>query len=773
MYFSYRWLQELVGGLKTPPAELMRLITLKTAESEGLEEFGGFFERVCAARVVSVEPIEGSHTVKATVDTERYGVRTVVCGAANCREGVVTAYVPADTLLGDKRIEKAMVHGVESDGMLASAMELGINGDHEGIVELNSVPGAPVLEPDFIIEIDNKSLTHRPDLWGHHGMAREVAAIVGLPLIDPADMSQLQGSSGAAVNVDVADFSLCQRYSALVVENVTVRPSPLWLQARLKSLGMNPINNVVDVTNYVAAELAQPMHAFDRDRLEGDTILVRSARDGERMEALNHETYQLEATNLVIADAGGAIAIAGVMGGLGSSVTNATTRIVLESATFHASSVRKTSSKLKLRTDASMRFEKSQDPANTVRGIARAVELLKLTCPELKIGGLTDVKRMPGALPPIPLKIEWLSRKLGKTLTLDEVAGILTSLEFGVVRVDDSTLSVTVPSWRATKDVSMRDDLLEEVGRMIGYGEIPPAAPLVPSVVPPANPRRVFLNKVRGVATQHGFHEVYNYSFLSNELARKYGFDPADHLQIENPLSEDLNLLRRSLAPRIGENVEENRKHFDTFRLFEIGREVHPSRGELPQELTQLAAACYRRQDDGGDAINEVKLLAEALLPGVVIEPANARVFEHPARCGELHWQGVLIGRIYEFHPRFVAVGRAAVIEINVDQLQEHLPEKKKYEPIRRLPSSTFDLSVVAGPRDLVGHIQRELETGAGSALVDIEFLYDFPLPDGYRSLSYRLTVGSTDHTLSTEELTAIRNSAIERVRAAGYQLRA
>ena len=289
MKFSYNWIRELVDNLDCPPGDLEKLITMKTAECEGIERSGELLENACAARVESVEPIPGGHNVKAVVDAGRYGVKTVVCGAPNCRPGLITAYAP---------IGKKTIQGIESDGMLASGIELDINRDHEGVIELDSQVGAPLTGclPDSVIEIDNKSITHRPDLWGHHGMAREVAAIAGRKLKDPVKANLLP-EGPAAIEIEIEAFDLCPRYSALVFENVTVRPSPLWLQRRLTAIGLNPINNIVDMTNFVMAELAQPMHAFDADLLHGDTIFVRRARPGEPFHALNEERYTLGPAN--------------------------------------------------------------------------------------------------------------------------------------------------------------------------------------------------------------------------------------------------------------------------------------------------------------------------------------------------------------------------------------------------------------------------------------------------------------------------------------------
>src|SRR5689334_10798357 len=393
MKFSYNWMREMVPGLKAQPKELLRLITMKTAECEGVEEVGAPLAAAAAALVVGVSEIPASHNRVAIVEVERHGTKTVVCGAPNCRIGMLAVYLP---------VGKAVIQGIESDGMLASGQELGINRDHTGIVELAT---SLDLRPDSVIEVDNKSLTHRPDLWGHYGMAREVAAITGARLIDPVKLAV--PARPAPIKIEIADLALCPRYSALVFENVTVQPSPLWLQYRLEAVGLNPINNIVDVTNYVMAEITQPMHAFDADKLHGDTIFVRSARAGEQIVALNDEQYELTPSNLVIADSGGAIAIAGVIGGLHSAIGDGTKRIVLESANFQAASVRKTSVALKLRTDASMRFEKSQDPVNTVRGLARARELLEQVSPGIRVvGGVADRKADLKNPPPIELTVD-------------------------------------------------------------------------------------------------------------------------------------------------------------------------------------------------------------------------------------------------------------------------------------------------------------------------------------------------------------------------------
>ncbi len=576
------------------------------------------------------------------------------------------------------------------------------------------------------------------------------------------------------MRIEIEDLGLCPRYSALVFENVTVGPSPLWLQYRLTAVGLNPINNIVDLTNYLMAELAQPMHAFDRAKLRGSTIYARPARPGESIKALNDTTYDLSPSNLVIADEGGPIAIAGVIGGAESAISDTTTSIVLESANFQASSVRKTSSALKLRTDASMRFEKSQDPANTIRALARAYELLLQLSPGIRIvGGVADVGGPAKPKPPVVLDLDWLARKLGRSLEAEQVRAILESLGFGVEPTAQRALSVTIPSWRATKDVAMAEDLVEEVGRMIGYDSIPPQPPLIAATVPPEDPRRMFVRRIKNAVALQGFTEVSNYSFLSEEQVARFGMRPEDHVRVLNPIAADQSLLRMSLIPGIYSNIEENSKHFASFRLFEIGNEIHKRNGELPAQVQHLAAVVFNREGDGAAGLFALKRLAEILMPGAEVQATEARPYEHPVRAAQLFWEGEIVGRLFELQPALAT--RAAILDLNLDRVLELRPAQSKYIPVRRFPSSAFDLSVITPVRETAGTIEKRLREAAGPLLESIGYLRQYsgaPLPEGAKSMSFRVTVAAPDHTLSSDEVTAVRDKIIDTLRQSGYDTR-
>jgi phenylalanyl-tRNA synthetase beta chain len=374
--------------------------------------------------------------------------------------------------------------------------------------------------------------------------------------------------------------------------------------------------------------------------------------------------------------------------------------------------------------------------------------------------------------PTIELSLAWLERKLGRKIEAGEVRRILESLAFGVTEVRQGTFSVTVPSWRATKDVAIKDDLVEEVGRMVGYDSITPQAPLVPAAVPPGNPVRHFQHDVRSLFVDNGFTEVYNYSFLSEEAVSAFGFEPATHIRVTNPIASNQELMRASLLPGIWKNVTDNAKNRESFRLFEIGLEIH-RRGEgLPDEVPHLVAALYDRQDGG---IFELKRVAECLMAGAQVAPAQARSYEHPARAAEIQWKGSVTGRLFELHPRFVESGRAAILDVDLRLVESLSGGRTKYRPVRRYPSSAFDLSVIVPMRELAGQLEAAIAGFGGPLMESVQFVRQYsgpPLAEGTKSVSFRVTVGSEERTLSSEEIAGVRAAIIDGMRGSGYELR-
>jgi phenylalanyl-tRNA synthetase beta chain len=423
-----------------------------------------------------------------------------------------------------------------------------------------------------------------------------------------------------------------------------------------------------------------------------------------------------------------------------------------------------------------MRFEKAQDPVNTVRALVRAVEFLEELSPGARlVGGLADEKREIHPPREIELPLDWLERKLGRAIDAGEVRALLESLEFGVSQAGPGVLRVTVPSWRATKDITIKDDLVEEVGRMVGYDSITPKAPLVPAAVPPPNIDRQFQHEVRTLFADLGFTEVYNYSFLSEEALSAFGMDPAAHIRVANPIASDQALLRTSLLPGIWRNILENSKHREAFRIFELGLEIHRSAEGLPSEVPHLLAAIYDRHGDGAEGLFEIKRAAECLIPDLLTCQAEPRPFEHPARTADVLWKGQRAGRLFELHPSRLEFGRAAVLDLDLQIVQRLSTDERKYTPIRRYPSSAFDLSVIAPLREPAGKLQSLIAESAGSLMESVEYLRQYTgsqLDETRKSVSFRVTVSSPERTLSSEDVSDIRERIIAAMRQRGYELR-
>ena len=673
---------------------------------------------------------------------------------------------------------RELVPGLKMDVMKLAQQITMKTAECEGVHDPGAFAGASVTDvaraersdPDSIIEIDNKSLTNRPDLWGHLGMAREVAAIAGLSVADP--VGELPATAGKGdLTITIDDPALCARFSGQRVENVKVAPSPLWMQYRLNSLGVNPINNLVDVTNYVLCELGQPMHAYDADLL-GDTIIVRAARKGESILALNGEKYSLSPEDVVIADAHKPVGIAGIIGGNDTAIRAITKRIVLEAASFPAANVRKSSARLKLRTDASQRFEKGQDPENTVRALARAVDLLRQISPGSQAAPPIDVYARKSTPPKIQLDIDWAERKLGRPLSTDEVINIFRALAFGVEQVNGRKLLITVPSWRATKDISIPEDLVEEIGRMVGYASIVPQAPPVLAAPVARNLEHEQHRAVRAAMAGQGFTEVSNYSFISESEAALFGYPAEKLLEVANPIVADQKYMRPSLLPGIRRNLADNSRFFTDFRLFEIGRAYSRAGNGTPVERNYLAAAIYGRATDGANLL-EMKRVAQYLGHDCTIVPAKAPDKNaHPERAASVEIAGQRFGYLFELHPSLLDRGRAAILYIDLDALQLLPTGPQPYRPLRRFPTSSFDLSIVAGTREPVANLEVKLRQLAGEALVALQFLLIFPLPQEKKSVSFRLTAGADDRTLTAEEVTRIRDRVVSGMKAAGFDLR-
>ncbi len=775
MNISLRWLSRHLDLSAFSPEQILNDLTLSTAEVEGIEVFAGGLREYRVGLVQECGRHPQADKLSLTqVDLGDGKLAQIVCGAPNVAAGQKVAIIqPGQRLPDGSKIKKSKIRGVESMGMILSEREMGISEEHDGILVLDdaAVVGAPLIDHldvlDHVFEIDNKSINHRPDLWGHYGIARELAAIYDLPL-RPLDLARDLPGSGKQIAVEISDSVGCPRYTGLVIEGVRCERSPDWLRYLLQAVGQRSINLIVDLTNFVMLEIGQPMHAFDLRQIESKTVGVRRAKTGESMRSLDGEERKLEADDLLITSADQPVALAGIMGGEGTMVVDDTSSLFLESANFHAASIRRSSSRLGLRTDASTRFEKSLDPSLAEAGIRRFLHLISELCPGARaVGPLSDPAGwvFPGRS--ILLRRARLQLKLGVEVPAERVHSILSSLEF---QVDACELGweVQVPSFRATKDIEIEDDLIEEVGRMFRYDNIP-EQPLQTTVeVPPREPELYLARKlVQLGATEMGAHEVQNYSFAPDALLSACLADALAYVRATNPVAPEQARMRRHVMPSLLGNLHRNLEYRSELLIMEEGKGYHPEEKDkdgLPRELREAAFAWSRR--DGEHPYGELRTRVESLLrrlayPGTLEAgyAAPDQPWIHAGRSTAIHRGDRIIGYVAHLHPRVCRnlkiPDQTAIANLDLRAMLASGEEEGRYRKISSYPTQPVDVALLVPEGQQVKAVASFLRD-VGRKLVQSVELFEVyrgeGIPSGKKSLNFTVTLGASDRTLSSKD---------------------
>lgn len=798
MNLSMKWLSDFVKT-DMPAKDYCYGMTMSGSKVEGFETEGSEISNVVIGKILSVVPHENSdHLVVCQVEVGKDAPVQIVTGASNVNAGdIVPVALDGSTLPNGVKIKKGKLRGVESCGMLCSLGELNLT--------VNDFPYA-IADGIFIIQedcgigqdvqtalgLDDTSVefeitSNRPDCLSVIGLARETAATFNLPFsVKQPEFKGIDEDINSTLKVDVQNKELCTRYCAGIVKDVKIEPSPRWMRERLRASGVRPINNFVDITNYVMLEYGQPMHAFDLRYVNGSEIVVRNAKDGETITTLDGVERKLSSEMLVIADAEKPVAVAGVMGGEYSGIMDDTQTVVFESAVFNPVSVRKTAKKLGMRTDASARFEKGIDTQNTENALKRAFELVE----ELGAGKvyktIIDNDNTDKTPVSVVFNSEWINNFLGTDIPEADMIKYLEKLDF---KVENGR--VYSPSFRI--DIECQADIAEEVARIYGYNDIP--STIFKGVAEAQfTPEQKFSKNLEAYMTALGCYQIMTYSFISPKYFDKINLPANSSLRktvtITNPLGEDTSVMRTTAIPSMLEILARNyNNRNESAKLFEIGNEYIPSaeEGKLPAEPARLTIGMY-----GGNVdFYDIKGVADAMLENIGIADAEyVRCGEncpfdevsafHPGRSAVVVKDGQTIGIIGEIHPDVLEnydIGvKAYVAKFNIPEMSALAQIEKSYKPLPKYPATSRDLSLICNDELPVGDIEKAIKKAVGNILEKVT-LFDVyrgkQIEEGKKSVSYSITMRSHEGTLNDEQADGAMKRVLKALKALGAELRA
>lgn len=795
MKLSLNWLREFVD-VDLPVPELARLLIDATAEVESWETIGAQWEpdKVRVARVLSVEPHPNADRLRLVTVDAGSGLQQVVCGAPNVASGQKVAFATEGARLRDGHtgeptvLKLRPIRGVESAGMVLSEKELGLSDEHEGILVLpdDAPVGRPLVEVLGDVVFDISTWANRADLLGVLGFGRETAALTGKVLREP-DRTYSESGRNAAdlVSVTIEAPDLCRRFTASVIEAVTIGPSPQWMQERLQKAGMRPINNVVDITNYVMLETGQPLHAFDYDLVRGKKIVARRALPGEKLVTLDGVEREFDGEMLLICDGGGPVGIAGIMGGGNSEVSDSTKNVLLEVANFRAGSIRRTSTRLKLRTEASLRFEKGIGPEMAEYAQRRALHLFEQLTGGTVATGLVDVYPGEQLRRTILVEADRISRVLGIEVPVDDVRRILTDLGFVCHFTPPGRYSVQPPDWRP--DVEIADDVIEDIGRIYGYDKLPATMLRGMLPEPEPNPLMDLREDVRDLAVAAGFQEVITYT-LTEKAKIERVVSPSDvvrmnPLDVVNPVAAQHSYLRTTLRASVLDTYAANRRHAETgLRLFEIGFEYLPTEADLPHERPVLCAILGGPRETrwgrpGPERLDffDAKGAVEAIFDHLGIRVTFAPRVEFgllEGHTAEIRAGREALGLVSQVHPETAAAfdidEPVFLVELWLEDMARHLPERPEYFPPSKFPEVRQDLALVldgALPAGRVLEIVRSHRSSGVRIRADVFDEYRGPgVPEGKKSLALRLRFQAEDRTLTDSDVAKIQQGLVVRL---------
>jgi phenylalanyl-tRNA synthetase beta chain len=813
MKVSLNWIRDYVQ--LPADADLKKLaydLTMSTVEVEDATDLGASFHDMVVGVINTIEQHPNADKLKVCKTDIGGRVEDIVCGGSNLREGMKVAVALPGAMCkwhgeGDLvEIKKSKLRGVDSYGMICGAVEIGLadlfpTKEEAHILDLSDFDapaGTPLADAldlnDIILEIDNKSMTNRPDLWGHYGIAREIAALYDLPMTQfPHFDRNVENTSGFHVTVE--DAERCPRMTGTQIENVCVKPAPYWMQVRIWKTGMRPINALVDITNYVMLATGQPSHAYDSDHIAGH-IIVRRAKAGETLMLLNGKELPLSTDDLTIADDAGIVGLAGVMGGAKDSILPTTSKVILEIANFQAAGVRRTALRYDNRTEASSRYEKAIDPERCDQALSLAMSLFRELYPDVRVTSFSDQYPEKLRQAEIDVSLTWLDRRLGKHLTNDEIAHKLGLLGF---RLDFSgdNMHVTVPTWRSTGDVAIKADIMEEVARMVGYENFQ-AAPITTSFDGAINQLDKDLERriKEYLAIRCGMQEIFTYPWMDESYVNAILQDTAGILALSTPPSPTERLIRSSLLPNLCKAVAKNERYFTEFSLFETAQVFkdadysapYDPRELLPSQRKNIAGAFVAPAKDVTALFRRAKGAVEQMPRYTHMEGFTFRQEKRPVWADQVVWLNIYLGEEQVGNLAMLArkpamacgIKNLAVMlfELDVDALRPFRSRTNRFTHLPEYPMTDYDISLLFDSQvkwsqmhDVIAQGIRENGLLHGADFVD-EY-HGKQVPAGKKSVTIRLTIGSLEKTLTSTEIEECASGVIKKLtKRLGAELR-
>lgn len=786
MFLSMNWIGDFVDLSGLDKMDLIRRFSLSTAEVENdIFLKGSDFSGIVVAEIKSVEnhpESEKLHLLK--VDIGEAELVDVVCGAPNVRVGMKTAFAKVGARLGEIEISPRALAGYMSNGMCCSEKEIGISDDNSGIMDITDEVknGTDIKElyeiDDIIFEVDNKSLTNRPDLWGHYGIAREFASLAGRPLKEIPQVDLSQYASLPKVDLKIED-NLCQRYSCLQVENIQKNVSPVNMRIRLYYCGMRAINLLADLTNYLMLEMGQPMHAFDSRKVE--KIRIKRFSEPFTFRTLDGIDRNIDENTLMICNGDNPVAIAGIMGGLDSEIVPDTTTLTLESATFNAASIRKSTVRLAHRTDASMRYEKCLDPEMTVPAIARFVKLLTDIDENVKVvSALTDEYAYKYPTVSLDFDKAFIDKYTGIEIGNDTIVNTLNSLGFKASNDGDS-FKVQVPSWRATKDVTIKADIVEEITRIYGYDNFDVHTAEAPLYPVRAAMEKTVEDRIKDILVhRYSLHEVHSYVWQYYDEYKALGIEIEDNIKLSNATNPNIETIRKSIIPTQLCQTKVNTGFASDFGIFEIGRTVNGLKADgMCDERKKLCVTLFSKTKALEDLYIELSTMLSVVADNIKHKPLDftpivaSLSYEHPRNLNEISCDGVVLGKIGVVHPVVCKKidKKASIVfaEIDVPAFSEIADEGIHYSEPSRFPAIEVDLSFVSETFAPIGKAIKDAEC----PLINKVEVTDTYRDENGKSITTRITFSHPEKTLTRDEVMDVANSIIDALAKESITLKA